>query len=301
MLAPHRRPEADCHGHVPIRAPASRPDLPVERSIRLADGRRIVYLEVGDPGGTPVIYHHGGLSSAYDVVPAAPAAATAGVRIIAPNRPGVGRSDRQPGRTTADWSADVAELVDHLGIERFAVMGWSLGGAFAQAVAVGLGDRVNGLSLVASTIPPTWAGADTELNRMDRLFLGLHQRGAKIDRTLLRGLRLLARKAPGAMARTSHFPPEDAPVLTAAIAEGLRHARGVIDEYHCMAVGWGFEPSAIACRTDVWQGDADDLVPASWGRRLADAIPGASLQAVPGGTHFLAYDHWGEILDRLTA
>ncbi len=280
---------------------AGRPDLPAERSIRLADGRRIVYLEVGDPAGTPVIYHHGGLSSAYDIAPAAPAAATGGVRIIAPNRPGVGRSDPQPGRTTADWSADVAELVDQLGIEGFAVMGWSLGGAFAQAVAVGLADRVTALSLVASAIPPTWAGADRELNHMDRLFLGLHQRGAKIDRTLFRTLRLLARRAPAALARTAQLPPDDAPVLAAAIAEGLRHAHGVIDEYHCMAVAWGFEPSAIACRTDVWQGDADDLVPPSWGRRLADAIPDATLQAVPGGTHFLAYDHWDEILDRLRA
>ena len=283
----------------PPSSAAGRPDLPVERSIRLADGRRIAYLEVGDPAGAPVIHNHGGLSSAYDVVPAARWATTAGVRIVAPNRPGVGRSDPRPGRTTADWSTDVAELVDQLGIDRFAVMGWSLGGAFAQAVAVGLGDRVGALSLVASTIPPTWAGSVTELNRLDRLFLGLHQRGAKLDRALLRTMRLAARKAPGALARIAHLPPDDAPVLTAAIAEGLRHAQGVIDEYHCMAVAWGFEPSTIACRTDVWQGDADDLVPASWGRRLADAIPGASLRAVPGGTHFLASDHWGEILDGL--
>ena len=283
----------------PLSSATGPPRLPEERSIRVADGRRLVYLEVGDPAGTPVIYQHGGLSSAFDVVPAAPAAAAAGVRIIAPNRPGVGRSDRRPGRTTADWSMDVAELVDQLGIGRFAVAGWSLGGAFAQAVAVGLGERVRALALVASTIPPTWPGADTELNRMDRLFLGLHGRGAKIDRTLFRSLRLLARKAPGALARAFHFPPEDAPVLAAAIAEGLRHARGVIDEYHCMAVPWGFDPSAIVCRTVVWQGDADDLVPASWGRRLADAIPGATLRAVPGGTHFLAYGRWDEILDQL--
>ncbi len=274
--------------------------LPPEQSIRLTDGRRIVYLDLGDPAGTPLLHNHGGLSSAFDIVPATAAATAAGVRIIAPNRPGVGRSDLQPGRTTAGWSADVAELADQLGIERFAVLGWSLGGAFAQAAAVGLPERVTTLSLVASTIPPTWAGADRELNRMDRLFLGLHQRGARIDRTLFRTMRLLARRAPTALARTSHLPPDDAAVLAAAIAEGLRHAHGVIDEYHCMSVGWGFEPSAITCRTEVWQGDADDLVPPSWGRRLADAIPDATLHPVSGGTHFLAYDHWTEILALVT-
>jgi pimeloyl-ACP methyl ester carboxylesterase len=287
----------------PKRSPSGqdRPELPAERSIRLADGRQLVYLEIGDPDGTPVIHNHGGLSSALDVFPAHTSATASAVRIIAPNRPGVGRSALQPGRSTAGWSADVAELADQLGIEQFGVLGWSLGGAFAQAAAVDLPDRVTTLSLVASTIPPTWAGANHELNRMDRLFLGLHQRGAKLDRTLFRTLRLLARRAPAALARTSHLPPDDASVLAAAIAEGLRHAHGVIDEYHCMAVPWGFEPSAIACRSEVWQGDADDLVPASWGRRLADAIPGASLREVSGGTHFLAYDRWDEILEAFTA
>ncbi len=229
-------------------------------------------------------------------MPAAGAATAAGVRIIAPNRPGVGRSDLQPGRTTAGWAADVAELADHLGIDRFGVLGWSLGGAFAQSTAVGLAGRVTGLALVASTIPPTWAGADRELNRMDRLFLGLHQRGAKVDRTLFRTLRLMARRAPGVLARTSHLPPDDADVLAAAIAEGLRHAHGVIDEYACMGAPWGFEPSAITCPTHVWQGDADDLVPPSWGARLADAIPDATLHPVPGGTHFVAYGRWDQVL-----
>ena len=128
----------------------------------------------------------------------------------------------------------------------------------------------------------------------------LSGRGARIDRNLFRGLRALARRAPRVLARLSHFPPAEADALTAAMAEGLRQAAGVLDEYRCMTAPWGFEPSDIAVATSVWQGDADGWCPPRWGRRLADAIDGATLYPVPGGTHFLAFDHWDEILAALS-
>ena len=199
-----------------------------------------------------------------------------------------------------DWASDVAELADHLDLDQFGVLGWSLGGGFAQAVAAGAGDRVEHLALVASTIPATWPGMTSEINRLDKLFMRLSGRGARIDRNLFRALRALARRAPRVLARSSHFPPAEADALTAAIAEGLRQAAGVLDEYRCMTAPWGFEPSDITVATSVWQGDADDLVPAGWGRRLAEAIDGATLYPVPGGTHFLAFDHWDEILAALS-
>ena len=75
--------------------------------VTLADGRRVAYLEVGDPDGSPVISCHGGLSSRLDVQSAAASAAALGVRVICPDRPGIGGSDPQPGRTLKDWPAEV--------------------------------------------------------------------------------------------------------------------------------------------------------------------------------------------------
>ena len=43
--------------------------------LTLPDGRRVAYLDVGDPDGTPVISCHGGLSSRLDVQSAASTAA----------------------------------------------------------------------------------------------------------------------------------------------------------------------------------------------------------------------------------
>ena len=62
-----------------------------------------------------------------------------GVRLISPDRPGMGLSTYQPGRRLVDWPADVAHLTEALGIERFAVMGWSAGGPYAAVCAARIG------------------------------------------------------------------------------------------------------------------------------------------------------------------
>src|SRR5262245_19407436 len=102
-----------------------RHDPATDRELRLADGRRMAYCELGAPDGVPVLSCHGGLLCRFDVEPCAADFATAGIRVLSPDRPGVGGSDRAPGHSTADWVDDVRQLLDALGIERVAVTGWS--------------------------------------------------------------------------------------------------------------------------------------------------------------------------------
>jgi len=278
------------------------PEVPAERPpVRLVDGRRLASVEVGDPDGFPVVSCHGGLSSCLDVVPAAAPAAARGLRIISPDRPGIGRSDRQGHRGLLDWPVDVEALADGLGLEQFALLGWSLGGMYAQAVARTLSDRVRVAVLVASSVPETWPGAERDLNRMDRTFLRLAGRGAPVERSIFRIMGWAARRTPRAYTRAFPLSAGDGAALTAAIARGLAVPQGVVDDYRVMGADWGFEPSEIRVPVQVWQGDADELVPAVWGRRLAEAIPNSTLTVVPGGTHYLWYDHWDGILDGLAA
>lgn len=62
---------------------------------------------------------------------------------------------------------------------------------------------------------------------------------------------------------------------------------------------WGFAPEDIGVPVCIFQGGADELVPASWGATLADRIPGAGLVAFPGEGHFIALTRSKEILDYL--
>lgn len=88
-----------------------------------------------------------------DFAPNDEAARSAGARIIAVDRPGVGGSDFRAGRRLRDWPDDIAALVDALGIERFAVLGFSFGGPYALAVAHALGSRVRAMGPVSAMGP----------------------------------------------------------------------------------------------------------------------------------------------------
>jgi len=255
----------------------------------------------GDPEGFPLVSCHGGLSSRLDVSPAEATATALGIRLISPDRPGIGGSTRKPERTLLDWPNDVAELADHLGIDRFAVMGWSLGGSYAAACAHTLGDRITAAALIASSIPADWDGMHDEVNRLDRTLLGLAHHAAPLDRAIFHLLRTAAHRAPKAFARSSGVTGDLAEQLPLAVAEGLTDTHGVLDDYAVFGSPWGFDPADIATPVHLWQGDDDDLVPCHWAERLAAAIPGSKLTIVPGASHFLWYDHWDDILSALLA
>ena len=99
------------------------------RFVTLADGRRLSYLEIGDPEAEPMILCHGlpgsRVMGEYLRIPVE----RCGARLIAPDRPGIGYSDPLPGRSILDWPDDVAELADALHAERFSVVGISAGNA----------------------------------------------------------------------------------------------------------------------------------------------------------------------------
>src|SRR6185503_3104264 len=111
-------------------------------------------------------------------------------------RPGVGRSDPQPGRTVGDWARDVAELVDLIGVDRFAVMGWSMGGQYAAAVGHALPDRVTRVAIIAGALPLTEPGVFGELPAMERMLTRMSMRAPRRAAQWFRTMRLAAGIAP---------------------------------------------------------------------------------------------------------
>ena len=100
------------------------------------------YAEYGDPAGEPLFFFHGYLGSCHQAELAHASALRQGIRIIAPNRPGIGRSTPSKFQMMTDYAADINELADALGIDTFAVIGASGGGCFALANAYALPERV---------------------------------------------------------------------------------------------------------------------------------------------------------------
>ncbi|KAJ4349780.1 uncharacterized protein N0V89_008398 [Didymosphaeria variabile] len=102
-------------------------------SLTLDGGRVLSYAIYGSPvPHTSVFYFHSFASSRKEAKIWHTAAAKLGVRLVAPDRPGLGNSSFQPSRTFLDWPKDVIALADHLKIQTFYVMGWS-GGVIGNA------------------------------------------------------------------------------------------------------------------------------------------------------------------------
>ena len=268
-----------------------------EHRIRLADERTLACLELGDPGGAPVIYFHGFPGSRLEARLAADAAKRLGLRLLAPDRPGFGESTFLPGRTIGNWAADVAELTDQLGLQRFAVVGVSGGGPYALACAARIPGRLGGVALVGALGPLAGMRSTRGMVALNRLALALAARSPSMARLAIglaarwvrqRPERFLARMSAGA-------PAADRAVLTdagyraifgASTAEALRQGgRGVAWELTLLARAWDFRLKEVSVPVRIWQGLADNIVPAAMARRLAGELPTSETQYLPGEGH----------------
>lgn len=277
-------------------------------SVRLRDGRTLAYEEFGDPTGFPVLNCHGGLLCRLDVEPVAEVAAELGVRIVSPDRPGVGRSDRRPGASTGDWADDAEQLLDSRGIERCAVMGWSAGGQYALGVAAKLGARVTHTAVIAGCVPLDERARRKELSKLDRRFVLLSTRMPWLARSVFAAIgRSAARHPERATKRSVAGLPdgERAAVLATGdwvgrtMAEALHDPRGQVDDYRAFVAPWGFAPEDVSGPVTLWQGDRDRLVPAQWAATLAARLPVAELVTCPGEDHFTGLTRRPEVLRTL--
>ena len=117
----------------------------------------------GDRDGRPVLFFHGTPDTRLARHPDDGIAASLAVRLVAADRPGLGGSDVDPDASPTTVADDHAHVLDHLGIERTAVLAWSAGTIPALAFAGRHPDRVERLTLVAPLVPAdayTGGGAD---------------------------------------------------------------------------------------------------------------------------------------------
>jgi pimeloyl-ACP methyl ester carboxylesterase len=279
----------------------------------LSDGRTLAWDEVGDPGGAPVFAFHGTPGSHHQVLFDPAAARAAGARLIAPDRPGYGRSTYHRGRTLEGWSRDVAALADHLELERFAVMGISGGGPHAAACARFLPDRVQAAALVSGVGPMGEPGSETGMMGPNRLFARVARRAPMVNALVFGLVAVVGRRRPDrALALMSKQAPSadaaalDDPSVRAAFRRDLAEASGTTgraaaQDFGLFAHDWGFRLEDVDVPVHVWQADEDVNVPLAHAEGQAAAIPGAVLHVQRGEGHLMVVDHLGEILAELLA
>lgn len=121
-------------------------------------GRVISFSEVGDPNGSVVFCCVGMgltrfLTAFYDEL-----AVTLKLRIITPDRPGVGGSEQHADGqdTPLGWPDDVRAICEHLRITKFSIMAHSAGAIYALATALRMSQHIRcRVHLLAPWIPPS--------------------------------------------------------------------------------------------------------------------------------------------------
>ena len=262
----------------------------------LPGGRRIRMARLGDtPGAPSLLCLHGypeNLQIFCELLPRLARRFDA----IAVDWPGLGESDPWPGGATPAHLAErIKTLLDAWGIERVTLVATDMGGQPALAFAARHPDRIDALvvmnSLVFGDEATSW---DIRLMReygLNRIFL---------------------RSFPGTVfrrANESFLPPGVAlpPELHADLWRGFSRAeaRAFIIK---MCAGYQGTLAAlpalygeIGCPTFILWAEQDKHFPPVQARRLHEAIPGSTLEIVPGARHWMIWYHAEEIAARILA
>ena len=285
-----------------------------DTSVVLRDGRRLAYTEWGTANGRPVLVFHGTPGSRL-WCPDEAATIEADVRLVNPDRPGIGRSDPKEPRTLADWANDVAELADALEIETFGVIGYSAGGAYAAACAALIPARLTNVAIVSSRglsrydwegqpgIESTWSDddrAEFELTRMDPVAAAKLAADdfAPFVTDFERDPQVLHEPLEEAEGDRWFFAdPQRTKTFDSFIRECWRQGTAAVAwELNTIFLPWGFRLADISIPIGIWHGSQDPWVTDADIEYQVATIPANSLVVWSDSGHLGFVKHWGQIL-----
>jgi pimeloyl-ACP methyl ester carboxylesterase len=268
------------------------------RLLQLKDGRSLAWGCYGDPLGRPLYVFHGFPGCRLQAALLREQAAAAGVLLVAPERPGFGRSTPQPRRSILGWAADVAQLADHLGHARFGIAGISCGGPYALACAHQMPSRVSWVGLVAGIGPmdaPAIRKGQMPLLRamfaLARINPWLASPVLALDALMFRrdagrALRQLAGMMVEPDRRLLAEQPRVAAEFAASLAEAYHQGlAGVLREAQLIGSPRGYALEDIRVPVRVYQSGIDRNVPPAMGEYMAQRLPQGQLRLYPGEGH----------------
>lgn len=264
----------------------------IQRDLQISG--RTLHIYDTDPekdGRLPVVWHHGTPNVGAPPEPLFAAADRLGLRWVSFDRPGYGSSTIAQGRTISFVASDVAKVADALGIDEFAVAGYSGGGSYALGCAAVLGTRVRGVLSLAGIAPYGADGLDW--------FAGMVPSGVAALGTAAAGREVRAALSASGFAYDTQFTAADlaffegpwgwlgkvgGPALDAG-------PYGQIDDDVSYTLPWGCDPGAIRAPVLLLHGTEDRIIPASHGSWLASRCRSAVLRLCEGDSHFTIVSH----------
>lgn len=289
------------------------------QTLRLADGRRMDFLILGDANGTPLIYSPLDYGLTRWPASAEAEAARRGIKIIVPVRAGFGPSTSLPKHTpyVSQLCEDYAALMDHLGVEKAPFL--TLGGDthIAAHFNTAHSGRLTALVACAGVLPLTRSEQYDRMDKWHRFILA----GARYTPHLLpfmvkAGFALAKRlgkpgflKAVYGKSDADMFITADVEVLEALVVG----SEVALSEKH--SAHDAFSREVIAHETTDWtldilsfkdkiplilmNGLQDPQVPPETLAEFKRDYPWIAFDVFPDGGQLLFFAKWPQVLDRL--
>lgn len=282
----------------------------VDTELQLRDGRRLGYAEWGPDGGRVVFHFHGSPAGRLDRWGDDTTLDRLNVRLVTVDRPGIGRSGWARDRRVLDFAADVEQLADALGVERFPVLGFSAGGAYAAACAAALPERVEALGLISPIGRVDERGVD---GMSVAPYLKLAARAPWAMRAVFVALALMAKHDPDRAHRQTfgRAPRADRDVLDRPHVKerywwGQRdslggRARGIVGDMAVNQRPWGYDAATVTVPAHFFHGTKDRTVPPEAARYWPQTLPDCRERWYEGEGHFLIEDRFEEALGAVLA
>lgn len=215
------------------------------------------------------------------------------VRVVCYDHRGVGGSS-SPSLTvtTAELASDAAALVAHLGIERVAVYGESLGGMVATELAASGRVEIDRLILGSTLERASLSDAGAIKRAMSMLPCALEP-GTELQPCLARRIlsvefRQQYRREVERLEALAGAAPSRRRDILALLGAAARHdARDRL--------------ASIDAQALVLAGERDELVPPAVQRDLARALPHGRFELIPQAGHALSLERPHEVADRVLA
>jgi pimeloyl-ACP methyl ester carboxylesterase len=248
---------------------------PAVQSIELPNQIELQYVEQGDPSGVPVLLLHG-FADSWRSFERVLAHLPKSIHAFALTQRGHGEASRPTtGYRYRDFAADLAALIDVLGLHAAVIVGHSSGGAVAQRFAIDLPTRTLGVMLIGSFV--------TLRNHADVRALW--------DETVSKLTDPIAPDFMREFQQSTLAQPVPPAFLEAMVQEGLKVPAYVWREVFVGLLQDDFskELANIKAPTLLVCGDQDAFFTRGDQQALATAIPGARLLVYAGAGHS---PHW---------
>jgi pimeloyl-ACP methyl ester carboxylesterase/DNA-binding CsgD family transcriptional regulator len=288
------------------------------QELRTRDGRRLTWIEFGDPTGAPVLYMHLDFGLIRWPAAAERAAAARRLRVIVPIRQAYGRTDPLPRGVDhlAGVTEDYATVLDHLGLKGAVAVPLGADLRFAMNLANTRPDLVCGIVGAACQLPIRTPVQYERMDKWQRFILANARHAPKVLPFLVQaGFSLARRLGKEAFFRqVNGGSPADMaafarPEIRAAVVEGSEVCLSAKWSAHAAftaeCIGsekdWSAVVRAVTVPVVLLQGDEDPQSPVQTIRELAQDYPHLTVRFLPGNGQLLMFTEWPEVLDAVEA